>query len=162
MAERNVNLLDRIGSIIPGYIGYAKRDNQRISDKLLRNQIADRLVEVEEAINEMQKNAARGQNSIDLLELEELRKGCSTLSAKIKNTSYGASALFNKEQIKEEELDEIYRLDEYILDQVEHLSLMIQQEQEAIFLVTAVRSKLKDVGKAFRERTDYIQFKANK
>lgn len=39
MAERNVNLLDRIGSIIPGYIGYAKRDNQRISDKLLRDKL---------------------------------------------------------------------------------------------------------------------------
>lgn len=160
--KRTTNILDRIGSLIPGYIGYAKRDNQRISDKLLRNQIAARLVEVEEAINEMQKNVARGQISINLLELEELRKGCSALSAKIKNATYGNSALFDKEQIKEEELQELYRQDELILDKVNDLNLLIQQEQEANFLVTAVRSKLKDVGKAFSERTDYLQFKGNK
>lgn len=162
MAERNVNLLDRIGSIIPGYIGYAKRDNQRISDKLLRDKIATRLVEVENAINDMQKKAARREIDVDLLILEELRKGCSTLSAKIRNATYGASALFDKEQIKEEELEDIYRLDEYILDHVEHLSLLIQQDQEANFLVAAIRSKLKDMEKLFNERTDYIQFNGNK
>lgn len=162
MTKRNATILDRIGSLIPGYTGYAKRDNQRISDKLLRDQIASRLDAVENAINDLQKNASRGEIAIDLLVLEELRKGCSTLSAKIRNAAYGASALFDKEQIKEEELQEIYRLDEIILDQVEHLNLLIQQDQEANFLVAAIRSKLKEVEKAFNERTDYIQFKGNK
>lgn len=160
--KRTTNILDRIGSLIPGYSGYAKRDNQRISDKLLRNQIATRLVEVENAINDMQKKAARREIDVDLLILEELRKGCSTLSAKIRNAAYGASALFDKEQIKEEELEEIYRLDEYILDQVEHLNLLMQQDHEANFLVAAIRSKLKEVENAFNERKDYIQFKGNK
>ena len=160
--KRTTNILDRIGSLIPGYSGYAKRDNQRISDKLLRDKIAARLVEVENAINDMQKKAARREIDVDLLILEELRKGCSTLSAKIRNATYGASALFDKEQIKEEELQEIYRLDEYILDQVEHLNLLMQQEQEANFLVAAIRLKLKEVEKAFSERTDYIQFNRNK
>lgn len=160
--KRTTNILDRIGSLIPGYTGYAKRDNQRISDKLLRDKIAARLVEVEEAINEMQKNATRGQISIDLLELEELRKGCSTLYAKIKNATYGNTALFDKEQIKEEELQDIYQQDELILDKVKELNLLIQKEQEANFLVVAIRLKLKEVEKAFNERTDYIQFKGNK
>lgn len=110
----------------------------------------------------MQKKAARREIDVDLLILEELRKGCSTLSAKIRNATYGASALFDKEQIKEEELEDIYRLDEYILDHVEHLSLLIQQDQEANFLVAAIRSKLKDMEKLFNERTDYIQFNGNK
>jgi hypothetical protein len=162
MTKRNVTILDRIGILIPGYTGYAKRDNQRISDKLLRDQIASRLDAVENAINDIQKNAVRGEIGVDLLVLEELRKGSSTLSAKIRNAAYGASALFDKEQIKEEELQEICRLDEIILDQVEHLNLLIQQGHEANFLVAAIRSKLKEVEKAFNERTDYIQFKGNK
>jgi hypothetical protein len=162
MTKRNATILDRIGSLIPGYTGYAKRDNQRISDKLLRDQIASRLDAVENAINDMQKNASRGEVTIDLLVLEELRKGCSTICSKIRHAAYGASALFDKELIREEELQEIYRLDEFILDQVEHLILLIQQDQEANFLVAAIRSKLKDVEKAFNERTNYIHFKGNK
>jgi hypothetical protein len=162
MTIRNVNILDRLGNLIPGYAGYAKRGNQRISDKLLRNQIATRLVEVENAINEMQKKASRKEIAINLLILEELRKGCSTISAKIRYAAYGASALFDEEQIKEEDLQEIYRLDKFILDKAEHLNLLIQQDQESNFLVSAIGSKLKEVEKAFNERADYIQFKGNK
>jgi hypothetical protein len=55
--ERTTNILDRIGSLIPGYTGYTKRDNQRISNKVLRNQITSRLDAVENTINDMQKNA---------------------------------------------------------------------------------------------------------
>jgi hypothetical protein len=160
--KRHVNILDRIGSLIPGYSGYAKRDDQRRSDKLLRDQIASRLDAVENAINDMQKNASRGEMAVDLRLLEELRKGCSTLCSKIRHAAYGTSALFDKEQIKEEELQEIYRLDEFIFDDVEHLNLLMQQEHEVNFLVAAIRSKLKDVENAFNERTKYIQFKGNK
>lgn len=162
MTIRNLNILDRIGNLIPGFAGYANRSSQRISDKLLRNKIATRLIEVENAITEMQKKASREKIASDLLTLEELRKGCSTLSAKIRHAAYGASALFDKEQIKEEDLQDIYLLDNLILDQVEHLKLLIQQDQDSIFSVSAIRSKLKEVEKVFNERTDYIQFKGNK
>jgi hypothetical protein len=90
--KRHVNILDRIGSLIPGYSGYAKRDNQGRSDKLLRDQIASRLDAAENKISDIQKNALRGEIGVDLLVLEELRKGCSTLCSKIRHAAYGVSA----------------------------------------------------------------------
>jgi len=158
MTLRTVNILDRIGSLIPGYIGYSKRDNQRKTDKLLRFKIASQLEEVQSTINSLQKKATRGDVDCDLMILEELRKASSTLCSKIRHAAYGASALFESEQIKEDELHEIYRLDEFMLDQVEHLKLLIEQDQETNFLVAAIRSKLKEVEKAFNERENFIRF----
>lgn len=159
MTLRKVNILDRIGSLIPGYSGYAIRDAQRLSDKLLREKIANRLEEVENTINSLQKAAARGEVEIDLMILEELRKGCSALCSKIRHAAYGASALFDREQIKENELQEIHQLDELVLVQAEHLVLITKQDQEVNFLSAAMRSKLKAVEKAFNDRSNFIQFR---
>jgi hypothetical protein len=104
MTLRKVNILDRIGSLIPGYIGYSKRDNQRKTDKLLPFKIASQLEEVQSTINSLQKKATRGDVDCDIMILEELRKASSTLCSKIRHAAYGASALFDSEQIKEGEL----------------------------------------------------------
>ena len=45
-----------------------------------------------------------------------------------------------------------------MLDQVEHLKLLIEQDHETNFLVAAIRSKLKEVEKAFNERENFIRF----
>lgn len=160
--KRNTNILDRIGSLIPGYKGYAKRDNQRKSDKELRETISLRLDEVEKDINTLLKKITKGDYALNFLEVEEIRKGCSTISSKIRFASYGATALFDKEQIKEEELETIYCFDEQLLEQANHLLLLCKQEQEPNFLVAATRNRLKEIEGVFNERTDYIQFKGNK
>jgi hypothetical protein len=160
--KRTTNILDRIGSLIPGYQGYAKRDNQRKSDKELRETISLRLDEVEKDINMLLKKVVIGDKDLNFLEVEEIRKGCSTISSKIRFASYGATALFDKEQIKEDELETIYCFDEQLLEQANHLLLIFKQDQEANFLVAATRNRLKEIEGAFNERSHFIQFKGNK
>ncbi len=158
MSIRETTILDRIGVLIPGYSGYKTRDNQRRSDKILRGYIADRLEETERYLNEKLKGALKGEIEINILELEESRKACSTISAKIRFATYGTSALFDKEQIKEKELQEIYRFDEQLLDQVNHIQLLQKQEHDSNFINDALRSKLKEIERILADRTSYIQF----
>ena len=72
MTLRKVNILDRIGSLIPGYSGYAIRDTQRLSDKLLREKIANRLEEVEigERLCDREVEGRRGRPVV-VVEVEE-------------------------------------------------------------------------------------------
>ena len=42
--DRKVNILDKIGALIPGYSGYAERDGRRNCDKILRESIANQLI----------------------------------------------------------------------------------------------------------------------
>jgi phage gp36-like protein len=158
MSIRTTTILDRIGVLIPGYSGYNTRDEQRRTDKQLREHIALRLEETERFLNDMLKGAVKGEIAMNILELEECRKACSTISAKIRFATYGASALFDKEQIKEKELQEIYRFDEQLLDQVNHIQLLQKQEHDSNFINAALRSKLKEIERILADRTSYIQF----
>jgi hypothetical protein len=45
--DRVKNIFDRIGSLIPGYSGYADREGRRNCDKVLRDSIVVKLIEVE-------------------------------------------------------------------------------------------------------------------
>lgn len=156
--KRQVNIFDRIGSLIPGYTGYAKRSNQRSSDKLIRERIALRLGDVEEAINSVITRTLRKEECLELLKAEELRKVCSTLSSKVRYAAYGASALFDREQIKDDELDEIYRLDEQLLEHVNSLFLIVNQHNVSNQWYDDIRSMLMKIKNLNDQRSIYIQF----
>ena len=162
MKKRTKNILDRIGTLIPGFDGYAKRDNQRKSDKLLRTNIADALKKVHGNIEQLMKDSIKKELSKDLMEFEEIRKACSTIAERINYAEYGASALFDEEQIKEDELEEIYRIDEILLEKSGHLYVIVQQEHDSSFLVAAIRNQLKEIDSLFMERSNYIRLKSKK
>jgi hypothetical protein len=156
--KRTTNILDRIGSLIPGYAGYAKRDNQRKADKALRSYISLKMKEVEVSMQELMRKVMRENPHLPIMEMEEIRKACSTIADKIGLATYGTSGLFDKEQIKDDELAQIYTLDERLLDQANHMHLLVQQEQEVSFLMAALRTKLKEIENLFNERSHFIQF----
>jgi hypothetical protein len=162
MKKKAKNILDRIGILIPGFDGYAKRDNQRRSDKLLRTNIANTLKKVLGNIERLMKVSIKKRLSDDLMEFEEIRKTCLTIAERINYAEYGASALFDEEQIKEDELDEIYRMDEILLEKSSHLYLTVQQDQESLFLMAAIRNQLKEIDSLFMERSNFIRLKSKK
>jgi hypothetical protein len=159
MPERIKSLLDRIGTLVPGFDGYAKRDDQRKSDKLIRSQVVQTLQNIQSYFEQLMKSLIRKEPSFNVMEFEEIRKACSTITDKINYATYGASSLFDIEQIKEDELYEIYRIDELLLDLSNHLYLIVQQDHEPSFLIAAIRNHLKEIEQLFLERSNYILFK---
>ena len=113
--QRTKNIFDKIGSLIPGYQGYAEREGRRNCDKLLRNAISGTLILCESIIKNRLKTEVKSNNLDSLQDLEECRQKLNTLSDKIKYAPYGESSFFGESQIKEGELQEIYQLDHDIL-----------------------------------------------
>jgi len=113
--ERSKNIFDKIGSLIPGYRGYAERDGRRNCDKLLRNKISEEIIKCETTLNTRLRTEVKNNNLDSLQDLEECRQKLNTLSDKIKYAPYGESSFFGESQIKEGELQEIYQLDHDIL-----------------------------------------------
>jgi len=109
--ERSKNIFDKIGSLIPGYRGYAERDGRRNCDKLLRNQISEKLSQCVSIINNQIKTEVKNNNLSSLRDLEDCQQKLNTLSDKIKYAPYGESSFFGDSQIKENELQNIYELD---------------------------------------------------
>jgi len=120
--ERKTNIFDKIGTIIPGYNGYQEREGRRECDRQLREQIADKLSEIEKKFSNLVDNAEFSE----LSEIEKNRKKINNLRDLIKYSSYGASSFFADSSIKEQELADIYQMDLDVLDSVEKIESDIE------------------------------------
>jgi L-ribulose-5-phosphate 3-epimerase UlaE len=81
--KRKKNILDKIGSLIPGYKGYVVREEKRNSDKKFRDQLASSLSNSEEYVIRFQKELLNSKDMISISNWEMARKAINTIGAKI-------------------------------------------------------------------------------
>ncbi|MBT6936922.1 MAG: hypothetical protein HN982_04995 [Candidatus Marinimicrobia bacterium] len=150
--ERSKNIFDKIGSLIPGYRGYAERDGRRNCDKLLRNQISERLIYCESIINNRIKSEVKNNNLGSLRDLEDCQQKLNTLSDKIKYAPYGESSFFGDSQIKENELQNIYELDF-------ELYTLLQESEKYLIDTTIVDilMYISSIDTMIKKRNDFIK-----
>jgi hypothetical protein len=149
--KRKINILDKIGSLIPGYKGYSERDSRRNCDKVLRTTIVSRLKNLEKIISSRIDQSIMDKDRELMREFELCRKEFNTLVSEIEYAPYGESSLFSDMQIKEEELMRIYQFD---LEMVE-LSNVLLLEFEAI-LPKQVDEKTRVLREKLNERNQFI------
>jgi len=123
--DRTVNIFDKIGSLIPGYAGYAERNNRRQCDKLLREKIAGMINSSEKLMSKRIAASIKINESTQLNESEECRKKLNTIRDRIKFAPYGESAFFSSAQLKENELFAIYQKDLALLDKSDEINQLI-------------------------------------
>jgi hypothetical protein len=126
--ERKANILEKIGSLISGYSGYAERDGRRNCDKALRIEITNTLSEYEKGLVKLIPHLVAVNNFSALNELELIRKSINTLTFKIEFAPYGVSGFFDNDFIKEEELAQVYTMDLELMESVKSLSMSNYEE----------------------------------
>jgi len=146
--KRNLNIFDRIGTLIPGYKGYQERDSRRECDRQLREQIADKLTFTEKSINSIIESTSFE----NLSEIEKIRKKINNLNALIRYSPYGESAFFSDSVIKETELENIYQFDLDILDATNDLLVSADSND-----LNAIKSNILLLEKSIIERNNYIK-----
>ena len=148
--KRHQNIFDKIGTLIPGYLGYQEREGRRECDRQLREQIADRLNSVENIINSYVESTLFE----DLGEIEKIRKKINNLSSLIRFSPYGATSFFADTVIKEPELEKIYQLDLDVLDVTKEL-----MESAGSNDLNLIRIKVELLEKTISERNQYLKDK---
>jgi hypothetical protein len=150
--ERLKNIFDKIGSLIPGYRGYAERDNRRNCDKLLRNQIHKRLLRCGLIINNRIKTEIKNNNLDTIRDFENCQQKLNTLSEKIKYAPYGESSFFGDSQIKEDELEKIYKLDF-------NLYSLLEESQEYLTetSIVDILTYISSIENMINKRNDFIK-----
>lgn len=157
---RKSNILDKIGAIIPGYRGYAARDEKRKTDQKLRGQLAITLQTVEKSITEKQKDLIKSNELRLSQEWELTRKSVDTLASRIKNATYGNSSFFSENELKQGELETIYQKDLQILERVNLIQKTINGEINEAMSAGFITQQLKEIDRLIIERTNFInQFK---
>jgi hypothetical protein len=150
--KRDEDLFSKLGALIPGYAGYANRDNRRKSDKLIRDKISALLTSIERTLQSKLTSTISSGETESAVKLEQVRKRINTLSSRVQFLPYGESSFFNDKQIKEEELAKLQQMDLFLLNQVESLSQLVQNaSQEEIDKAMAL------INSTLHERSQYLK-----
>lgn len=156
MSIKKLNILVKIGSLIPGYNGYAVRDELRNTDKKLRENLARTIQETELIIMTNQKILINKNEIQSCKEWEISRKSLNTLLSKIKNATYGESSFFSENQLKEEELEKIYSYDLEISERVSLISKTVEENINEVLSAVLVIEQIRAIERVLMQRLNFI------
>ncbi|MCX6164032.1 MAG: hypothetical protein NTU73_04095 [Ignavibacteriae bacterium] len=118
------SFLEKIKRIIPGYDGYANRDNSRELDTLLRNQLAMKLEHNRIRIKNTISNFSKNNRLFQATDIDKIEKKNDTAIAKFRSAARGYSGAFDVVKILDEKLEKIYDYDASLLTSVEEIGIL--------------------------------------
>ena len=130
--EDDRGLIKKIEMVIPGFRGYREREDLRIADSLLREQLANRLKGVEQNIEGCRQSLAK-KMEMDLLEdAAELVNKITATEAKVRHAEQGYTGISADYRIEQTELNRLYEWDLGLLGHIDALKGSVATLQSAI------------------------------
>ena len=148
---------------LPGFKGYIERGDRRLSDKILRDKIADEFEVQYQRVSSLQQDLiSQGElQYIDDLEASALK--LRQFIDRVKTASYGYAGLFDAIKIKQDELDQVYQYDYALLTLSDEVSSAIDNVETSIGTegLEAALRHLRTVSQqcvdAFNKRSEVMQ-----
>jgi hypothetical protein len=103
--------LKKLQLLIPGLRGYRKLEDIRVSDELLRNQVADRLDKVRSNLDQLRKQVASNNDLTNLTLVGSLISQVQALSGEVRHAQQGYSGWVAPISINEDKLNKLYDYD---------------------------------------------------
>ena len=124
--------LKKLLSKIPGFKGYVERGDRRLSDKLLRETIANEYEAHYQRISGLQRDLISQGGLAYIDDLESAAIKLRQFIDRVRTASYGYAGLFDAIKIKEEELSNIYQFDSDLLEKGATVSAAIDNVESSI------------------------------
>ncbi len=157
------DFLTKILAKIPGFKGYIERNDRRMSDKLLREKIADEFDALNQRVSSLQRELVDQGILSAVGSLENASIKLRQFSDRVRTASYGYSGVFDAIKINEEQLGQVYQYDYELLEladgvrsAIDNVETSIGEEglDAAIRHLTTVSQQCVD---AFNKRTEVMQ-----
>ncbi|MDF1520036.1 MAG: hypothetical protein RQ728_01225 [Brevefilum sp.] len=148
---------------IPGFKGYIERGDRRLSDKILREKIADEFEVHYQRVSSLQRDLiSQGElQYIDDLEASALK--LRQFIDRVKTASYGYAGIFDAIKIKQDELDQVYQYDYALLALSDEVASAVDNVETSIGTegLDAALRHLRTVSQqcvdAFNKRSEVMQ-----
>lgn len=137
MDQRKPRLLERIASLIPGYKGYADKEQRRSADQAVRTSVVAGLESCRTAMDRVIADCSRSMQFAELESLEVLKRRLATLADGVRYAPAGYSGFFDRQQVGSEELTEIHDQDLRLAEAVGDLSSRVSTFGTAMDAVAA-------------------------
>ncbi|MDE1852335.1 MAG: hypothetical protein KGI38_01175 [Thaumarchaeota archaeon] len=109
--EANRGIAKKLELLIPGLRGYRSKEDLRVSDELLRNQVADRLDKVKDNLQQLRKQVAAYSDFTNLTGVGSLIAQVQALSGEVRHAGQGYAGWVAPIQINEDRLNKLYEYD---------------------------------------------------
>lgn len=109
--EDNRGLAKKLQLLIPGLRGYRSKEDIRVSDELLRNQVADRLDRAKGNLELLRKQVATSGDMTNLTGVGSLISQVQALSGEVRHAAQGYAGLVAPIRIDEGKLNKLYDYD---------------------------------------------------
>ncbi len=156
------DFIKKLLSYVPGFKGYIERSNRRSADKLLRDQVALKYLELARRASALQKDLVEAGQEDFTDDIDAVALKLRTFSDRIKNASYGYSGFFDAVKINQEELAQIYAFDTAFFELANQISSGLDNVEAAIggdglkAAIRSVNSLAQQVGETYDRRYQVI------
>jgi hypothetical protein len=126
------NLVEKLGSIIPGWKGYQERQERRSADQLMRQTLAEQMTAQRKRLDVAQQELINN-GKLDLV--DDIGRAVTQLQTfidRVRLASYGYSGLFDAVKINQDELEQMYNFDAALFEYVNRLDTANDRLMEAI------------------------------
>jgi hypothetical protein len=117
---------------IPGFKGYVERGNRRMSDKLLREAIADEFETLYGRVSGLQRDLISQGEIAYVDDLEAAALKLRQFIDRVRTASYGYAGIFDAIKINEEELEQVYQYDYALLAMADEVRAAIDNVETSI------------------------------
>jgi hypothetical protein len=117
---------------IPGFKGYVERGNRRMSDKLLREAIADEFETLYGRVSGLQRDLISQGEIAYVDDLEAAALKLRQFIDRVRTASYGYAGIFDAIKINEEELEQVYQYDYALLAMADEVGAAIDNVETSI------------------------------
>lgn len=164
--EADRGFLKRLQLLVPGFRGYRQGEDLREADSLLRLQVADRVHQSVETIQECRTSLTNAGQFQALTGLADALADLQKLEGEIRHAAQGYSGISPATRIRPEQLDQLYQYDygfaeaaSAMLRTLEPLRAMGGDPSRpgAMDAVTQVRAQVRSLDSAFRARMNAVQ-----
>jgi hypothetical protein len=109
--DDNRGIAKKLELLIPGLRGYRSKEDIRVSDELLRNQVADKLDHVKDNLQQVRKQIAANSDFTNLTGVGSLISQVQALSGEVRHAGQGYAGWVAPIQINEDKLNKLYNYD---------------------------------------------------
>ena len=164
-AKGEMRLTERILAELPGFRGYKEKELRRESDKLVRNNLYQRLTEARKDLKEIFQKLSDNRLQEVLTDMDRFVMRFDRVSEKINHASYGYAGFFNVLKIEEEKLYKMIEFDNGLMDDVDKIAeetnafkkeVMKQNFEKVSDNIQGLSDLLEELEETFDDREEII------
>jgi len=131
-AKSQTSLQEKIELAIPGFHGYKEKELRRESDKLIRNQIYQKLSDAESQAKDTYRSLVNQGANDSWDDTDHLLSRLDRVMERINHSEYGYAGFFDVTKVKEPDLDRMMTYDMQLLQMADSVTNTIQALKDSV------------------------------